>query len=166
MWTANKILLPPSQFICNKIMCTSVRRRMRLGKYLQIVQNTRKKYEGALKSSRRNNEKNEFIISKLFLFFNIIFLKTNTFIPVPISRPCSGSSYYLQNIPLQLQSPLGSKKKNADQQGTVRVLGRDRSQREPDLGNRVDVPTVHSAYPLIFPLPKHFCGWVHCPDER
>jgi len=30
----------------------------------------------------------------------------------------------------------------------------------------VDVPTIHSADPLIFPLSKHFCGWVHCPDER
>jgi len=45
-------------------------------------------------------------------------------------------------------------------------LGRDRSQREPNLGNRVDVLTIHSADPLIFPLPKHFCGRVHCPDER
>jgi hypothetical protein len=24
----------------------------------------------------------------------------------------------------------------------------------------------HSADPLIFPLPKHFCGRVHCSDER
>jgi hypothetical protein len=45
-------------------------------------------------------------------------------------------------------------------------LGRDRSQREPNLGKRVDVPTIYSAASLIFPLPKHFCGWVHCPDER
>jgi len=43
-------------------------------------------------------------------------------------------------------------------------LGRDRSQREPNLGKRVDVPTIHSADPLIFPLPKHFCGRVHFPD--
>jgi hypothetical protein len=34
------------------------------------------------------------------------------------------------------------------------------------LGNRLDVPTIHSADPLIFPLPKHFCELVHCPDER
>jgi hypothetical protein len=45
-------------------------------------------------------------------------------------------------------------------------LGRGRSQREPNLGNRVDVPTIHSADPLILTLPKHFCGEVHCPDER
>jgi len=45
-------------------------------------------------------------------------------------------------------------------------MGRDRSQREPNLVNRLDVPTIHSADPLIFPLPKHFCWWVHCPDER
>jgi hypothetical protein len=30
--------------------------------------------------------------------------------------------------------------------------GRDRSQRESNLVNRVDVPTIHSADPLIFPL--------------
>jgi len=43
-------------------------------------------YEGGLISSRPNNEKNEFIISKLFLFFNIISLKTNTFIPAMLQR--------------------------------------------------------------------------------
>jgi len=43
-------------------------------------------YEGRLKSSRPNNEKNEFIISKLLLFFNIIFLKINTFIPALLQR--------------------------------------------------------------------------------
>jgi hypothetical protein len=26
------------------------------------------------------------------------------------------------------------------------------------LGNRVDVPTIHSAGPLIFPLPNYFVG--------
>jgi len=51
---------------------------------------------------------------------------------------------------LQLQSPLNSKK-NADQRGRVSVLGRDKSQREPNLGIMVDVPTIHSADPLIFP---------------
>jgi len=30
----------------------------------------------------------------------------------------------------------------------------------------VDVPTIHSADPLIFPLPKYFFGQVHCPDEK
>ena len=47
-------------------------------------------------------------------------------------------------------------------------LGRDtsRSQREPNLGNRVDVPNICSANPLIFPLPKHLCGRVLCLDER
>jgi len=34
------------------------------------------------------------------------------------------------------------------------------------MGNRVDIPTIHSADPLIFPLPKHCHGQVHCPDER
>ena len=34
------------------------------------------------------------------------------------------------------------------------------------MGNRIDVPTIHSADPLIFPWPKYFCGRVHCPDER
>jgi hypothetical protein len=48
----------------------------------------------------------------------------------------------------------------------VWVLGRDISQRKSNLENRVDVPAIHSADPLIFPLPKHFCGQVHCPDER
>jgi len=41
-------------------------------------------YEVAVKSSRPNNEKNEFIILKLF--FNIISLKTNTFIPATLQR--------------------------------------------------------------------------------
>jgi len=39
------MLLPPSHFIYNKIICTSERRRMRLSKYPQIVQNARKKYK-------------------------------------------------------------------------------------------------------------------------
>ena len=43
-------------------------------------------YEGALKSSRPNNKKNEFIISKLFLFFNVISFKANTFIPAMLKR--------------------------------------------------------------------------------
>jgi len=43
-------------------------------------------YEGGLKISRPKNEKNECIISKLFLFFNIISLKTNTFIPAMLQR--------------------------------------------------------------------------------
>jgi len=43
-------------------------------------------YESGLKSSRPNNKKNKFIISKLFLFFNIISLKANTFIPAMIQR--------------------------------------------------------------------------------
>jgi len=33
-----------------------------------------------------NNEKNEYIISKLFLFFNIISVKTNAFIPAMLQR--------------------------------------------------------------------------------
>jgi hypothetical protein len=43
-------------------------------------------YESALKSSRPNSEKTEFIISKLFLFFNTISLKTNAFIPAMLQR--------------------------------------------------------------------------------
>jgi len=69
-----------------------------------------------------------------------------------------------KNTPLQVQSPLVSKE-NPDQRGRVR-FGRDRSQREPNLGNRVNVPKIHTADPQIFPLPKHFCRRVHCPDER
>jgi len=38
--------------------------------------------------------------------------------------------------------------------------------RGSQIGNSVDVPRIHSADPLIFSLPKHFCGRVHCPDER
>jgi hypothetical protein len=71
----------------------------------------------------------------------------------------------LRKTRLQLQSSLDSKK-NPDQRGRMSVLGRDRRQREPNLGNRVDVPTIHSVDPLIFALPKQFCGQVHCPDER
>jgi hypothetical protein len=41
---------------------------------------------GALKSSRAKNKKNEFIILNLFLFFNIISLKANTFIPAMLQR--------------------------------------------------------------------------------
>ena len=43
--------------------------------YIYDISSLRVKLEGALKSSRPNNEKNEFIISKLFLFYNIISLK-------------------------------------------------------------------------------------------
>ena len=39
-------------------------------------------------------------------------------------------------------------------------MGRDRSEREPNLGNRVDDPTIHSADPLIFPLPKTLADTV------
>jgi hypothetical protein len=39
-------------------------------------------------------------------------------------------------------------------------------KRKPNLENSVDVPTIHSADPLIFALPKHFYGRLHCPDER
>jgi len=35
---------------------------------------------------KKKKKKNEFIISKLFLFFNIIPLKTNTFIPAMLQR--------------------------------------------------------------------------------
>jgi hypothetical protein len=28
------------------------------------------------------------------------------------------------------------------------------------------VPTIYSGGPLILPLPKQFCGRVHCRDER
>jgi hypothetical protein len=112
--------------------------------------------------------KNEFIISKFFLFFNIISLKTNTFIPAMLQHHYPVPVVVLRKIckiPLySCNCLLIKKKKNADQLG--RVLGRGRSQREPNLGNSVDVPTIHNADPLIFPLPKHFCGWVHCPDEK
>ena len=47
--------------------------------------------------------------------------------------------------------------KNADQRGRVWVLGRDRSQREPNLGNRVDVPTIHSAFLFENIKPSAFC---------
>jgi len=43
-------------------------------------------YEGALKSSWPKNEKKEIIISKLFLFFNIISFKVNTFIPAMLQH--------------------------------------------------------------------------------
>ena len=29
----------------------------------------------------------------------------------------------------------------------------------------MDVPTIHIADPLIFPLPKHFCGRVLIKDD-
>ena len=35
-------------------------------------------------------------------------------------------------------------------------FGKRRSLREPNLGNREDVSTIHSVDLLIFPLPKHF----------
>jgi hypothetical protein len=38
------------------------------------------------------------------------------------------------------------------------VFRRDRNHREPNLGNRVDIPTVRSADLLIFPLPKLLRG--------
>ena len=113
--------------------------------------------------------KKRIIISKLFLFFNIISHKTNTFIPamlqrhypVPVVVFCK-----MCKIPLYSCNRLLIRRKMPTSEEEYEVLGRDLSQREPNLGNNVDVPTIHCAYPLIFPLPQHFCGRVHCPDER
>jgi hypothetical protein len=69
-------------------------------------------------------------------------------------------------IPLYSCNSLLIQRKALTSEEEFEFLEEIRSQSEPKLGNRVDVPTVHSANPLIFPLPKHFCGRVHCPDER
>jgi hypothetical protein len=104
--------------------------------------------------------------------FKIIFIfqhnKTNTFISVMLHRHYPIPVVVLRKI---CKIPLYSCnhlliKKNADQRGRVWVLGRDWNQREPNLGNSVDISTFRSADPLIFTLPKDFCGRVHCPDER
>jgi hypothetical protein len=51
--TADKISLPPSQFVYNKTVSTSDRREMRLSTYQQIMQNTRRKYENKGETNRR-----------------------------------------------------------------------------------------------------------------
>ena len=43
--TTNKISVPPSQFIYNKIISTFERRRTGLSKYPKIMQHIRTKYE-------------------------------------------------------------------------------------------------------------------------
>jgi hypothetical protein len=57
-------------------------------------------------------------------------------------------------IPLYSCNHLLIQRKMLTSEEDFYVLGRDRSQREPNLGNRVDVPTIHIADSLIFPLPK------------
>jgi len=106
---------------------------------------------------------------KIILSFNIISLKTNTFIPAMFQRHYPVRVVILRKIykiPDYSCNRLLIRRKTLTSEEEFGFLGRDRSQREPNLGKRVDVPTVHSADTLIFPLPKHFCGRVHCPDER
>jgi hypothetical protein len=66
------------------------------------------KIRGGLKSYRSNYEKNKFLFSKLFLFFDIISIKTNTFIPVMLQRHYPVLVVVHRKIckipPLQLQS--------------------------------------------------------------
>ena len=109
--------------------------------------------------------KTRMYISKLFLFFNIISL--NTFIPAMLQRHYPVPVVVLRTIckiPLYSCNRLLIRRKTLNSEEEFE-FGEERIQREPNLGNRVDVPTIHSADPLIFPFPKHFCGRVHCPDE-
>jgi len=69
-------------------------------------------------------------------------------------------------IPLYSCTRLLIRRKTLTSEEEFEVFERDRSQKEPNMGNRVDVSKIHSADPLIFLLPKHFCGRVRCPDER
>jgi len=106
--------------------------------------------------------KNRMYNFKIIFIFQHNSLKTNTFTPAMLQRHYPVPVvvlYKICKIPLYSCNRLvirKKKKKNADQRGRVWLLGRDKSQRGPNLGNRVDVPTIHSADPLIFPLPKHF----------
>jgi len=111
--------------------------------------------------------KNEFIISKLFLLFNIIFLKTNTFIPamlqghypVPVVVVLISAKY-----PSTAAIASWFEKKVLTSEEVFEFWEEIEVRRSQIY--RVDVQTIHSADPLIFPLPKHFCGRVQCPDER
>jgi hypothetical protein len=105
---------------------------------------------------------------KIIFIFNIISLETNTFIPamlhrhypVPVVVLCK-----ICKISLYSCNPLLIRRKTLTSEEEFEFW-EETSQREPNLKERVDVPTIHSVDPLIFPLPKHFCGRVHCPDER
>ena len=61
-------------------------------------------------------------------------------------------------IPLYSCTRLLIRRKTLTSEEEFEVFERDRSQKEPNMGNRVDVSKIHSADPLIFLLPKHFCG--------
>jgi hypothetical protein len=84
-----------------RCLCTNILRAYyTLNKYTYDLKNWNipMDYEGGLKSSQLNNKKNEFIISKLFLFFNIISLKTNTFIPAMLQHHYSVPVAVLRKI--------------------------------------------------------------------
>ena len=127
------------------------------------------RYVGALKSSQPDNGKNKFIISKLFLFLNIISRNTNTFIPAMIQRHYPVPVVVLRKI---CKIPLYS---------CIRLLIRRKTltnEEEFEFWEEIEVRGRQNwgigwmfqkfivADPLIFPLPKHFCGRVHCPDKR
>jgi hypothetical protein len=109
--------------------------------------------EGSLKFSRPNKEKNEIRISKLFSFFNKISLKINTFIPEMIRRHYTVPLVVLRKIckiPLYGCSRLLFRRKTLTSKEESEFW-EERSQKEPNLGNRVDVPTIHRLDLLIFP---------------
>jgi hypothetical protein len=98
----------------------------------------------------------------------MISLKTNTFIPAMLQRhyPIPVVVFCkICKIPLYTCNHLLIQRKTLTSEEKFEFW-EETSQGEPNLGNRVDVPTILSTDPLIFPLPKHFCGQVHCPDER
>jgi hypothetical protein len=95
--------------------------------------------------------------------------KANTFIPAMLQRHYPFPVVVLRKIckiPLYSCNRLLIRRKTPTSEEEFEFW-EDREVRGSQIwGNRVDVPTIHSADPLIFPLPKHFCGRVHSPDEK
>jgi len=81
--------------------------------------------------------------------------------PVPVVVVCK-----ICKIPLYSCNRLLIRRKTLTSEEEFEFWEETEVKRESNLGNRVDVPTIRSADPFIFPLPKHFCVPVHCPDER
>ena len=120
--------------------------------------------------SRPSNEKYEFIILKLFLFLNIISLKSNIIIPAMLHRHYPVPIVVLRKICKILHyncNRLLIRRKTLTSEKDFQVLGRGRSQWEPYLGNMVDVSTIHSVDPLIFPFPNTlWSGVFSIPKHR
>ena len=97
----------------------------------------------------------------IFLFFNIMSLKTNTFIPAMVQchyRIPVVVLHKICKIPVYCCNHLLIRKKTLTSKEEFEFWEEIEVESEPNLGNRVNLPTIHSADPLIFPLPKQFVG--------